>query len=88
LDVGATGSPVDVQKSDTDPVSGTVRQECAATLPQIFRDRGELLQRRLHVVGNLLRDDLGGGKVGALLQAVVLRQKMSRLTLSRLINSS
>jgi hypothetical protein len=43
-----------------------------AGLPQIFRDCGELLQRRLQIVGNLPRDDLGR-KVGALLQAVVLQ---------------
>lgn len=35
-----------------------------AGLPQIFRDRRELLQRRLQVVGNLPRDDLRRRKVG------------------------
>jgi hypothetical protein len=73
LNIRTDGDRVDVQKSDNDPVSDSIRQERAATSPQIFRVRGELLQRRLQVVRNLPRDDLGRRKFGALLQAVVLQ---------------
>src|SRR3989337_1999175 len=50
---------------------------------QIGGDQPELLQRRIEVVNDLLRGDLGRGQVVAVLQAFVLEPNMSRIALSR-----
>lgn len=49
----------------------------------ILRNQLQLLQRSLEVFDNVPQDYSRLGKVGRVLQAFILRQKMSRLALSR-----
>jgi hypothetical protein len=54
----------------------------------IFRDCRELFERGLKVVDDFLRDDLAAGRFELSSRLSSFSQKMSRLILSRWINSS
>ena len=59
-----------------------------AIRPQILRDERELVQRGLKILGDLGRQRVGIGQVGAVLQALVAQPEDVRLTLSRCSSSS
>jgi hypothetical protein len=55
---------------------------------QVRRDFGELSKSGLEVLDDLLRDDVGIGKMALSSNDSSFNQKMSRLTLSRFVSSS
>jgi hypothetical protein len=62
---------------------------CADSLTvQVFRNRGKLLQRRLQIIADPLGDDFRAGRFADSSNASSFSPKRSRVTFSRLVNSS